>query len=140
MLAQRGRAEDRAALGGEGFRQRHGRDDALAARAIEQTERPHKAFAPLADDSEAVCLVDDQERIVLDREVEQFAQRGSIPEHREDRLDDDDGARLGAFDELAAEAVEALVRRMDDPETPYALRRVTPTLRVAESTSAAPEA
>ncbi|WP_168428985.1 LacI family DNA-binding transcriptional regulator [Microbacterium sp. K36] len=44
------------------------------------------------------------------------------------------------FDELAAEAVEALVRRMDDPETPYALRRVTPTLRVAESTSPAPGA
>ena len=88
--------------------------EALAARAIEQTERPHKAFAPLADDSEAVCLVDDQERIVLDREVEQFAQRGSIPEHREDRLDDDDGARLGAFDELVADRGHVEVRSDGD--------------------------
>ncbi len=44
------------------------------------------------------------------------------------------------FDELAAEAVEALVQRREDPDAPYALRRVAPTLRVAESTSPAPGA
>lgn len=44
------------------------------------------------------------------------------------------------FDELAAEAVEALVQRREDPDAPYALHRVAPTLRVAESTSPAPGA
>lgn len=41
------------------------------------------------------------------------------------------------FDELAHEATEALVRRMDDPEAPYVLSRLAPTLRVAESTARA---
>lgn len=40
------------------------------------------------------------------------------------------------FDELAREAVEALTRRMDEPDAPYVLSRVAPSLRVAESTSA----
>lgn len=39
------------------------------------------------------------------------------------------------FDELAREATEALVRRMDDPEAPYVLSRLAPSLRVAESTT-----
>lgn len=42
------------------------------------------------------------------------------------------------FDDLAREATEALVRRMDDPDSPYVLRRLAPSLRVAESTSPAP--
>lgn len=41
------------------------------------------------------------------------------------------------FDELAQEATEALVRRMEDPEAPYVLRRLAPSLRVAESTTPA---
>ncbi|PRA81226.1 LacI family DNA-binding transcriptional regulator [Microbacterium sp. MYb66] len=42
------------------------------------------------------------------------------------------------FDDLAREATEALVRRMDEPDAPYVLSRLAPTLRVAESTTPAP--
>ncbi|PRB60662.1 LacI family transcriptional regulator [Microbacterium sp. MYb45] len=41
------------------------------------------------------------------------------------------------FDELAREATEALVRRMEDPDAPYILSRLAPSLRVAESTTPA---
>ncbi|MCB8045270.1 substrate-binding domain-containing protein [Microbacterium oxydans] len=41
------------------------------------------------------------------------------------------------FDGLAQEATEALVRRMEDPEAPCVLRRLAPSLRVAESTTPA---
>lgn len=40
------------------------------------------------------------------------------------------------FDDLAREATEALVRRMEDPDAAYIVRRLAPSLRVAESTSA----
>jgi LacI family transcriptional regulator len=39
------------------------------------------------------------------------------------------------FDELAREATVALVRRMEDPDAPFVLRRLAPSLRVAESTT-----
>ena len=85
------RSQDGPALAAQRLGERRGDDNVAGVR---EPGCVNQAATLLTGDADAVCLVHQQDRIVRRADRGQLRQRRSIAEHRVDRLDDDDGARL----------------------------------------------
>ena len=98
------------------------RGDERARHARRLAERPHvddpvaaqaevrERAAAVADDAEAVRVVDDQERVVPLRQRGKLGQRRQVAVHAEDRVAGDELARRRGRREAALELREVVVR------------------------------